>query len=94
MTLWYVAVDMLRGTLCDEERTTTCGPFETFRGRVYPARCDATGRMNVRHDVAAFDHAARHLVRGIGKRKPTDPEPRESARSAGPDVYHHGAEPT
>jgi acyl-CoA thioester hydrolase len=47
--------------------------FETFRGLVYPAQCDAMGHMNVQHYVAAFDQAMWHLVHEIGYRKPATP---------------------
>jgi len=47
--------------------------FETFRGLVYPAQCDAMGHMNVQHYVAAFDQAMWHLVHEIGYRKPAAP---------------------
>lgn len=43
--------------------------FETFRGLVYPAQCDAMGHMNVQHYVAAFDQAMWHLVHEIGYRR-------------------------
>jgi acyl-CoA thioester hydrolase len=44
--------------------------FETYRGVVYPAQCDAMGHMNVQYYVAAFDQAMWHLVHEIGYRKP------------------------
>ena len=47
--------------------------FETFRGLVYPAQCDAMGHMNVQYYVAAFDQAMWHVVYAIGYRKPVAP---------------------
>lgn len=47
--------------------------FDTFRGLVYPAQCDAMGHMNVQHYIAAFDQAMWHLVHEIGYRKPAGP---------------------
>ena len=44
--------------------------FQTYRGVVYPAQCDAMGHMNVQYYVAAFDQAMWHLVHEIGYRKP------------------------
>jgi acyl-CoA thioester hydrolase len=52
---------------------TAGSQFETFRGLVYPAQCDAMGHMNVQHYVAAFDQAMWHLAHEIGYRKPTVP---------------------
>jgi len=47
--------------------------FDTFRGLVYPAQCDAMGHMNVQHYIAAFDQAMWHLVHEFGYRKPASP---------------------
>ena len=47
--------------------------FDTFRGLVYPAQCDAMGHMNVQHYMAAFDQAMWHLVHELGYRKPSGP---------------------
>jgi acyl-CoA thioester hydrolase len=52
---------------------TAGNQFETFRGLVYPAHCDAMGHMNVQHYVAAFDQAMWHLVHEIGYRRPASP---------------------
>jgi acyl-CoA thioester hydrolase len=52
---------------------TAGNQFETFRGVVYPAQCDAMGHMNVQHYVAAFDQAMWHLVHEIGYRRPASP---------------------
>ena len=47
--------------------------FDTFRGLVYPAQCDAMGHMNVQYYIAAFDQAMWHLVHEFGYRKPASP---------------------
>lgn len=46
--------------------------FETFRGLVYPAQCDAMGHMNVQYYVAAFDQAMWHLMHRLGHRRSDD----------------------
>lgn len=46
--------------------------FETFRGLVYPAQCDAMGHMDVQYYVAAFDTAMWHLVHRLGHRRRDD----------------------
>jgi len=40
--------------------------METFRGVVYPARCDAMGHLNVKEYMGFFDQAAWHCVLALG----------------------------
>lgn len=40
--------------------------FETFRGVVYPAQCDAMGHLNIQHYVGFFDQAEWHCFLRLG----------------------------
>ena len=64
---------MEQRSLADKENMATNRLFDTFRGLVYPAQCDAMGHMNVQHYIAAFDQAMWHLVHEFGYRKPASP---------------------
>jgi len=43
-----------------------CGPYETYRGTVYPWQMDHMGHMNVRWYTDCFDQATWHLFAVVG----------------------------